>query len=115
MLGHELRPAIPDACSRHARLHEVLLAPGALDRRTKQLIALAIAVTRGCDSSITAHARGAARSGANEAEIADALGVAMMMNDGPGAVHGPLAASAFKKVGGCRAEPPAFDGLVIVG
>lgn len=111
--GHEPGPSLPDMCCRDARLDEAALAAGALDRRTKQLVALAIAVTRGCDSSITAHARDAARSGANEAEIADVLGVAM--NAGPGGVHGPGASMAFGVSGGCRADPPARDGLVIVG
>lgn len=114
-LGREPRPAIPHVYPGSARLHEAALAPGALDGRTKQLIALAIAVTRECDSSITTHARGAARSGANEAEIAEALGVAMMMNGDPDTVYGPRALTAFRAFGDRPAGPPAFDGLVIVG
>ena len=49
---------------------------GELPARMKELIALAIAVTRECDGCIAAHARGAARLAASEQEVAEALGVA---------------------------------------
>lgn len=71
------------------------MADGALTNRTKELIALAIAVTRECDGCISSHARGAARAGASAEEVAEALGVAIMMNGGPGTVWAPRAAAAF--------------------
>ena len=63
-LGRELRRAIPDTYRAFGQLHSATLAPGALSTSTKELIALAIAVTRECDGCIVAHAEGAARSGA---------------------------------------------------
>ena len=51
--------------------------------KIKELLALAIAVTRECDGCIAAHAHGAARNGATEAEVAEALGVAMLRNGDP--------------------------------
>ena len=42
---------------------------GALDQKTKELIALAIAITTHCDGSIAAHAKGAARTGAFRSAI----------------------------------------------
>ena len=57
----------------YAQLRTAALAPGALDVRIKELIALAIAVTHECDGCIASHAEGAARAGATEAEVAEAL------------------------------------------
>jgi AhpD family alkylhydroperoxidase len=90
-----LRRAIPEVYEGYRRLHEATFAPGALDRKTKELIALAIAVTRECDGCIASHARGAARGGATVGEVAEALGVAIAMNGGPGTVYGPRAFAAF--------------------
>lgn len=42
-----------------------------------------------------AHARGAALKGASPEEAAEAIGVAILMNGGPGTVHGPRAHVAF--------------------
>ena len=55
---------------------------GALDAKTKELIALAVAVTTRCDSCIAAHAQAARRAGVTEAELADAMGTAIAMNAG---------------------------------
>jgi AhpD family alkylhydroperoxidase len=57
-LGRELRRAIPDTYRAYGQLHSTALAPGALSTSTKELIALAIAVTRECDGCIAAHAEG---------------------------------------------------------
>ena len=70
---------------------------GALDAKTKELIALAIAVTKQCDGCTASHARGAARRGATPQEVAEALGVAILMNGGPGTVHAPRAFAAFQE------------------
>ena len=72
--GRELRRAVPEVYRGYAQLRTAALAPGALDVRIKELIALAIAVTRECDGCIASHAEGAARAGATEAEVAEALG-----------------------------------------
>ena len=53
----------------------------ALDAKTRELIALAVAVAKQCDGGIASHARGAARRGAT---VDETLGVAFMMNGGPG-------------------------------
>ncbi len=103
-LGRELRRAIPDTYRAYAQLHGAVLGPGALGTGTKELIALAIAVTRECDGCIAAHAEGAARSGATEAEVAEAIGVTILMNGGPATVFGPRAFAAFREF---AAEAPA--------
>ena len=96
-LTRDLRKAIPEVYRSYAGLHGAALASGALDARTKELIALAIGVTRECDGCIAAHARGAARQGATADEVAEAIGVAILMNGGPATVYGPRAFAAFRE------------------
>ncbi|MDT2007606.1 carboxymuconolactone decarboxylase family protein [Rhodococcus opacus] len=90
-----LRQAIPQVYAGYGQLHEAALAPGALDAKTKELIALAIAVSKQCDGCIAAHARGAAQQGSTPQEAAEAIGVAILMNGGPATVYGPRAFAAF--------------------
>jgi AhpD family alkylhydroperoxidase len=93
--ARELRQAIPEVLSGFAELSRAAMAEGELDARTKELIALAIAITRECDGCVAAHARGAARQGATRAQVAEMIGVAILMNGGPGTVWGPRALEAF--------------------
>jgi alkylhydroperoxidase/carboxymuconolactone decarboxylase family protein YurZ len=57
---------------------------------------------------VAAHARSAARQGATAAEVAEAMGVAILMNGGPGTVWGPRAYAAFEEFAGPAGEvsPP---------
>ena len=99
--GRRLRDAIPEVYSGYARLHAAAMAgAGALDARTKELIALAIAVTRECDGCVAAHAKGAARAGATAEQVAEALGVAILMSGGPATVWGPRAYAAYEEFAG---------------
>jgi AhpD family alkylhydroperoxidase len=92
-----LRRAIPEVYDGYRQMHAAAYAAGALDEKTKELIALAIAVSKECDGCIAAHARGAARTGATEAEVAETLGVTIAMNGGPATVYGPRAFAAFRE------------------
>lgn len=92
-----LREAIPDVWRAYADMHRGALRDGALSAKHKELIALAISVTRECDGCIATHARGAARRGATVEEAAEALGVAVLLNGGPGTVWGPRAFAAFNE------------------
>jgi AhpD family alkylhydroperoxidase len=91
----DLRKLLPDVWTAFAELHGHALGDGALDGKTKELIALAIAVSKQCDGCIASHARGAARKGATTQEVAEALGVALLMDGGPATVYGPRALAAF--------------------
>jgi AhpD family alkylhydroperoxidase len=93
--ARELRRAIPDVYRGYAELHGATLRAGALDVKTKELIAFAIAVGKQCDGCIAAHAQGAVNAGATPQEAAEAIGVAILMNGGPGTVYGPRAYAAF--------------------
>lgn len=102
-IAREFRQAIPDVMKGFAELHGAAMKPGSLDTKTKELIALAIAVTEKCDGCIASHARSAARQGATEAEVAEAIGVAVLMAGGPATVYGPRAFAAFRDF----ANPPS--------
>jgi AhpD family alkylhydroperoxidase len=91
----ELAQAIPGVMSGFSALSTAAMAEGALSQRMKELIALAISITRECDGCISAHARGAARRGATVPEVTEMIGVAIAMNGGPGTVWGPRALAAF--------------------
>lgn len=94
-LHRELRRAVPDVYKGFAELHRAAFAPGALDQRTKELIALAIGVVEGCDGCIASHAQAAARAGASKQEAAEAIGVTFLMKGGPATIYGPRAYDAF--------------------
>jgi AhpD family alkylhydroperoxidase len=91
----ELRHAIPGVYAGYRELHDAALASGVLDAKTKELIALAIAVSKECDGCIAAHAHAAVRHGAIPLEAAEAIGVAFLMNGGPATVYGARAYAAF--------------------
>jgi AhpD family alkylhydroperoxidase len=95
--GRRLRAAIPGAYEGYHALHQATMGDGALPAATKELIALAIAVTRECDGCVTAHARAAHRRGVTAQQVAEAMGVAILMNGGPGTVWGPRAYAAFQE------------------
>lgn len=92
-----LRQAIPEVYRGYRELHDAALAAGALDARTKELIALAIAVSKECDGCIAAHAHAAVRHGATPQEAAEAIGVTFLMNGGPATVYGARAFDAFRE------------------
>lgn len=95
-LGRELRALIPGVYDGFGALHAAAFAEGSVDRKTKELVALAVAISLRCDGCIASHARGAAQNGATEAEVAETIGVAISMNGGPGTVYGPRALAAFR-------------------
>jgi len=94
-LHRELRRSVPDVYRGFGELQRAAFAPGAIDTRTKELIALAIAVVEGCDGCIASHAEAAARAGATRQEAAEAIGVTFLMKGGPATIYGPRAYDAF--------------------
>jgi AhpD family alkylhydroperoxidase len=92
-LGRE----IPATMGGFASLHKASTANGALDTKTKELIALAIAVAVRCDSCISFHVRDALKAGAGRNEVLEALGVAVMMGGGPAAMYACDALSALEQ------------------
>jgi len=90
-----LRQMIPDVYRGFGEMSKAALAPGVLERKTKELIALAIGVVAGCDGCIASHAQGAARAGATKEEAAEAIAVTFLMHGGPATIYGARAYDAF--------------------
>ena len=71
---------------------------GALDHKTKELAALAIAVAIRCEGCIVFHVRACLRLGVNRAELLELLGVAVEMGGGPSAVYGAQALACYDEM-----------------
>ena len=108
--GRRLRAAIPEVYAGYAALHGAAMGDGALPARVKELIALAIAVTKECDGCVVAHARSAVQQGVTAAEVAEARGLAILMNGGPGTVWGPRAYAAFEEFAAAAGQRAAAAG-----
>ena len=91
----DLRALIPDVWKNFGALSLAAMTEGELPRVTKELLAMVISITRECDGCIVAHTRGALREGASRQQVAEAIGVAIAMNGGPGTVWGPRALHAY--------------------
>ena len=98
----DLRAMIPDVLKGYADMARASFGEGELAAKVKELIALSIAVTRECDGCVVSHARSAAARGATRQEVAEAMGVAITMNGGPGTVWGPRALRAFDEAVAAR-------------
>ena len=66
-----------------------------LDPKTRELIALAVAVSLRCDGCIAAHTEAARKHGASKEEMAEALGVAISVNAGAALVYSIRTLDAF--------------------
>lgn len=93
----ELRALIPDVYAGFAATHKGALTAGALDTKTKELMAMAMGVGLKCDGCIASHARAAVKQGATLEEAADAIGVTILMGGGPASIYAPRAFAAFKE------------------
>lgn len=76
---------------------------GALDAKTRELIALALAVGARCDPCIGFHSKKLVSLGATRAEIEDMLGVCIAMGGGPSLMYATGALAAYEEFGGEKA------------
>jgi AhpD family alkylhydroperoxidase len=90
-----LRALIPEVMRGYAELSRAAMTPGELNSATKELLAVVIAITRECDGCIVSHTRSAVRAGVTRQALAEAIGVAIVMNGGPGTVWGPRALRSY--------------------
>lgn len=74
---------------------KAVFAEGALDEKTKQLIAVAVAHTTQCPYCIQGHTKFAHRKGATDEQIMEAIWVAAEMRAGGAYAHATLALSAL--------------------
>ena len=84
----QLAPATHDAFQEFSRQ---VFADGALDEKTKQIIAVAAAHVTQCPYCIKAHTKAALRKGASEQELMEAIWVAAEMRAGGAYAHSAIA------------------------
>jgi AhpD family alkylhydroperoxidase len=94
----KLRADIPDTMKAFGGMAHAATRAGALDRKTKELIALALGVAAHCDGCIGFHVQTLVKLGATRAEIAEALGMAVYMGGGPSAMYAAEAIGAYENL-----------------
>ena len=77
----------PGSVAGYVTASEAGAQTGYLDAKTRELIALAVAVTTRCDGCLAVHSEKAVAEGATREEIAEALGVAVALNAGAALVY----------------------------
>lgn len=98
-----LRADIPDVMKGFNDMARAATKDGALDKKTKELIALALGVAARCDACIGFHAKALVQLGASMQEVEETLGMAVYMGGGPSLMYSANAVAAFKEFGGAPA------------
>lgn len=91
----ELRKAAPEPMAGFSALAKGATADGALDKKTKEFIALGIGVTQRCDGCIGFHAKALKELGATREEIAEVMAMCVYMGGGPALMYAADALRAF--------------------
>jgi AhpD family alkylhydroperoxidase len=102
-----LRGGVPEVMKAFAGLAQAAVAPKALDSKTKELIAVGIAVAIRCDDCIGFHVKAALQHGATREEVLEALGMAIYMGAGPSVMYATHALDAFAQFEGQKAGQAA--------
>lgn len=93
----ELGSRLPETMKGFNALHKASVSEGKLRAKTKELIALGIAITVRCDGCIAFHVHDALKAGATSQEILETIGVAVLMGGGPALVYGCEAMEALEQ------------------
>lgn len=91
----QLASVSPDIVRGYRALSDAGQKTGKLDAKTRELIALGVAVTRQCDGCITFHTEAAIKAGATKADLVEALDVAAAVNAGAALVYSARTLDAF--------------------
>jgi AhpD family alkylhydroperoxidase len=79
--------AQPDTVRGYGQLGQANARTGSLGAKTRELIALAVAISLRCDGCIATHTAAARRAGATKEEVAEALAIAISVNAGAALVY----------------------------
>jgi AhpD family alkylhydroperoxidase len=90
-----LRSGAPEVMKAFANIAQSALAPKALDRKTKELIAVGISVAIRCDDCIGFHVKAALEQGASQEEVTEALAMAIYMGAGSSVMYATHALDAY--------------------
>jgi len=92
-----MRAGIPEVMQGFNDLARTATRDGSLDKKTKELIALALGVAAHCDPCIGFHAKALVQLGATRAEVEEALGIAVYMGCGPSLMYSANAIAAYEE------------------
>lgn len=92
-----LRTDLPEVMKGFNDLARAATADGALDKKTKELIALALGVAARCDACLGFHAKALVQLGASLQEVEETLAMAVYMGGGPSLMYSANAITAFKE------------------
>jgi len=93
----QLGSEAPGPMSGFARLHKKTVENGALDTKTKELMALAIGIAVHCEGCIAYHTHDAIEAGATREELIETISVAIMMGGGPASIYAAHAMDAIEQ------------------
>ena len=99
----KLRVDTPDMMRGFSALAGNATRDGALDKKTKKLIAMALSVAARCDPCLGCHAEALVKLGATRAEFEEMLGVCVYRGGGPSLMYADNALQAYEEFGGDRA------------
>ena len=92
-----LRGSAPEVMKAFSGIAQAATAAKALDGKTKELIALGIAIAVRCDDCVGFHVKTALEKGASEEEVTEVLGMAIYMGAGPSVMYASHALEAFRQ------------------
>ena len=93
----KLRQLKPDLFGSFLDFDKKVFEAGALDVKTKEIVAIATAHVTQCPFCIEAHTKRAKKAGASDAEIAEAIFVAMALRAGGAFTHAAIAMGALEE------------------
>jgi AhpD family alkylhydroperoxidase len=103
----DVRTGAPEVMKAFSAMAQAALKANALDTKTKELIALAIAVATRCDGCVGFHAEAALRQGATRDEVMETMGMAIYMGAGPSVIYAAQAVEAFDQFAARKAPNAA--------
>nr|WP_280520016.1 carboxymuconolactone decarboxylase family protein [Rhizobium cremeum] len=95
-----MRKDVPDVMAGFSALAQAATKAGALDKKTKELVALGIAISTRCDGCIGFHTETLIKLGCTKAEFEETLGMAVYMGGGPSLMYAGHAMTAWEQYGG---------------
>jgi len=95
-----IRKDIPEVMKGFSAMAGAALEDGALNKKTKELIALSIGVATHCKGCIGFHTKALIALGITREELVEALGVAIYMGGGPSLMYAAEAMRAFEEFSG---------------
>ena len=89
--------SIPNVMQGFGGINKAANAPGALDTKTKEIIALGIGISARCDGCIGFHTKALVDLGITREEFTEILGVAIYMGGGPSVMYAANAMAAYEE------------------